>query len=129
MAKLSSLKNSLLAGLLFIARRPYAQRWITIFYPHITRYLPVGRLAENDHWLAFHHPSPEYPLHILIVPKQMISSLTEAQNKNPQLYSDLFKLVKQLITDLGLDQQDYRLITNGGQNQSIPIWHWHLICE
>jgi histidine triad (HIT) family protein len=127
MARSSSLKNSLLARLLGVARQPRAQRLASLFYPQILHYLPIDRIAENDHWLAFHHPSPEFPLHILIVPQHKIAALSVAQNDTPELYSDLFKLVQQLIHDFQLDEQDYRLITNGGQNQSVPIWHWHLV--
>lgn len=89
--------------------------------------LPVDRLIENENWLAFHHPKPEYPLHILILPKQSISSLLEA--KQPGLFVSLFEVVKDLIDEFDLDRKGYRLITNGGPNQSIPQWHWHLISE
>lgn len=86
-------------------------------------------LSENGHWAAFHHPQPEYPVHILILPMQTISSLSAAPSDNTYLYADLFKLVQALITKFSLEDQGYRLITNGGQHQTIPIWHWHLVCE
>lgn len=129
MAKSSSLKNSILSWLLAVARWDCAHPLIRLFYPSLNRFLPVARLAENADWMAFHHPHPEYPLHILILPKQGIPSLTSAPNDNPELYTDLFLLVQQLIRDFQLDQRGYRLISNGGPNQSIPIWHWHLTSD
>ncbi|NLN70713.1 MAG: hypothetical protein GX142_08030 [Chloroflexi bacterium] len=45
------------------------------------------------------------------------------------MYAGLFQLVKQLIQGFNLDQRGYRLITNGGPYQSIPVWHWHLVSE
>ncbi|MEZ4510613.1 MAG: hypothetical protein R3C62_01950 [Chloroflexota bacterium] len=32
--------------------------------------IPVQRLRETATLLAFHHPKPSYPLHILLVPKR-----------------------------------------------------------
>ena len=86
-------------------------------------------LCENVHWAAFHHPQPEYPVHILILPKQEISSLPNAPSDDPQLYADLILIVQRLISNFHLESHGYRLITNGGQHQTIPIWHWHLVCE
>ena len=129
MVKSFSLKNKFLTGLLAAACWPYAHRLVSLLYARLNRFLPVDRLADNAHWVAIYHPRPEYPLHILILPNHAIPSLTGAPNDHPALYADLFTLVQQLIEDFQLDQQRYRLITNGGLNQSILIWHWHLVCE
>lgn len=93
------------------------------------RFLPVDRLYENDSWLAFEHPQPDYPLHILILPKESIPSLMDSPLKSPELFRDLMTAVQTLVRQYDLESRGYRLITNGGPNQSIPQWHWHLISE
>jgi histidine triad (HIT) family protein len=93
------------------------------------RFPLMDPVCENAHWAAVQHPQPEYPLHLLILPKQSISSLSAAPSDEPQVYADLIQLVQPLISDFSLEDQAYRLITNGGKNQSIPVWHWHLVCE
>ncbi len=95
----------------------------------MNHFLPIDRLCEGEHWEAFYHPQPAYPLHILILPKQLMPALVEATHEDPNLYADLFRVVQKLISGLKLEDRGYRLVTNGGPNQSIPIWHWHLICE
>ena len=100
-----------------------------MMYRHMHRFLPLDRLGENAYWMAVHHPSPAYPLHILILPKQTIPTLLNAPENDPALYADLFLLVNQLIEEFDLETKGYRLITNGGPHQSVPIWHWHLVCE
>lgn len=129
MARSSLLKTKFLAHLLTAARMYPVQPLVSLFYRHMIPLLPIERLRENTHWLAFHHPRPDYPLHILILPKREISSLPNAPRDDPGLYADLFMIVQQLIDDFQLKDCAYRLVTNGGQNQSIPIWHWHLVCE
>jgi histidine triad (HIT) family protein len=89
--------------------------------------LPVDRILENDHWVAFHHPQPDYALHILILPKKAVPSLAQASLAVPEEFAALFELAQSLIARFDLERFGYRLITNGGPNQSIPQWHWHLI--
>ena len=129
MAGLPLRKSELLSLAFAVARLRFLQPLVTFFYPHLHRFLPLERLAENDHWMAVYHPQPEYPLHILILPKAGISSLSAAPSDDPQLYANLIQLVQTLVSDFSLEDQGYRLITNGGKHQSIPIWHWHLVCE
>jgi len=130
MEKLSSLKAKWLSLLLEVSRWNSLQPFVSYMYQHLFRHLPIDRLGENAHWIAFHHPQPEYPLHILILPMQdTIPALPFAPDDDPDLYADLFRLVQQLINQFDLEAQGYRLITNGGPNQLIPIWHWHLISE
>lgn len=102
---------------------------VSFFYCYMVDLLPLDRLRENAHWVASLHPRPDYPLHILILPKRDIPSLACAPGHDPSLYADLFLIVQELISDYHLQDSAYRLVTNGGENQSIPIWHWHLICE
>ncbi len=123
------MKTAVLSLLLLAARLRSVQPLVSVFFRHMMPLLPIDRLRENDHWVAFCHPRPDYPLHILILPKQGISSLSDAPSDDPGLYADLFMVVQQLISDYKLERGAYRLVTNGGQNQSVPIWHWHLICE
>ena len=102
---------------------------VLYFFKHMDRFLPVDRLYENAHWLVFEHPQPEYPLHLLLLPKQPIQSLMDAPLETPEVYQDLLSAVQTLIQRYDLNTRGYRLITNGGSNQSIPQWHWHLISE
>ena len=103
--------------------------FLKYFYNHMIDLLPINPIKENDHWIAFYHPDPDYPLHILILPKRAIESLAAAPENDHGLYSDLFLMVKDLINECHISESGYRLITNGGPNQTIPQWHWHLISE
>jgi len=128
MGRSSSLKNSCSIFLLKAARLRFLRPLITFFFNHMEKFIPGERLYENAQWIAFKHPQPDYPLHILILPKRSIISLTKSP-ADPELYTQLFEVVKQLVADFGLEEHGYRLITNGGQNQTIPQWHWHLVSE
>ena len=116
-------------GYLRLARtRPMG--WIIrMGFAHMSVAIPVQRLRETATLLAFHHPSPSYPVHILIVPKRPYRSLLELPPDDCDFQRDLFMTVQSLIQELGLEAGGYRLIANGGEYQDIPILHFHLISE
>ena len=129
MARSPSLKTEFLKKLLAVSRWRLLTPVIQFLFIHMNHLLPVDRLDENENWMAFNHPQPEYPLHLLILPKMGIMKLSDALDQQPVLFASLFDLIKALIDRFDLDTVGYRLITNGGPYQSIPQWHWHLISE
>jgi histidine triad (HIT) family protein len=91
--------------------------------------LPLDRLYESQGWIAFRHPHPGYPFHVLLVPKQAIRSLTDLSDDDAPLLTELVEVVKIVISQYGLENEGYRLIANGGQLQDIPQLHFHLVSE
>ena len=90
--------------------------------------LPVERLRETSTLLAFEHPRPAYKVHILLVPKQPIASLSELDPaRDADFLADLFSSVQELVEKLGLGS--YRLIVNGGKYQNFPFLHFHLVSD
>lgn len=91
--------------------------------------IPVQRLRETPALIAFHHPSPSYAVHILIVPKRSYPSLMAVPPEDSGFLRDLFETVQSLVREFNLEQAGYRLIANGGACQDIPILHFHLVSE
>jgi histidine triad (HIT) family protein len=84
-------------------------------------------VSETDTLVCFHHPRPEYPIHILLVPKEEIRDLLQFDPENQAFLRDLFTEVFRLVQELSLEQKGYRLILNGGDYQDFPQLHFHLI--
>ncbi|MYU65505.1 HIT domain-containing protein, partial [Streptomyces sp. SID69] len=55
---------------------------VSDFYCHqaLTGAVPIERVAETDRVLAFHHTNPSYPVHIVVIPKEHVPSLTDLGN-------------------------------------------------
>lgn len=87
--------------------------------------IPAKRLRETEALLAFHHPKPAYPFHVVLVPKQTVPSLMEFDPTQSEFLFDLFAAVQSLVTEFRLPA--YRLIVNGGEYQDFPYLHFHLI--
>ena len=89
--------------------------------------IPVKRLRETETLMAFHHPKPSYPFHVLLVPKRVVKTLMEFDSTDSAFLTDLYSTVQSLVDEFHL--ASYRLIVNGGEYQDFPQLHFHLISE
>jgi len=118
----------MLARLAFRMARTSFGRFITaLVFAKMDFLIPVKRLRDTPNCLAFHHPSPAYPLHILIVPKRSLAGLQDLSPADQELLFEMFQTVQSLVAEFNLDPAGYRLVINGGKNQDIPLLHFHLI--
>lgn len=100
--------------------------WIFAYFTFV---IPGERLAETETLLAFHHPSPSFPLHILIVPRERYKSLMDLPTSEAGLFADLLSMVKELIQRFDLVSGGYHLVVNGGKAQEVEHLHFHLYSE
>lgn len=98
--------------------------WI---FAHMSFAIPVKRLRETNTLMAFYHPKPAYPFHVLLVPKKAVQSLTDFDPMDTAFLSDLFSTVQSLVQEFQLPA--WRLIVNGGEFQDFPQLHFHLISD
>jgi histidine triad (HIT) family protein len=89
--------------------------------------IPVKRLRETNHLLAFWHPKPEHRFHVLIVPKKAIRGLSELSAEDQDFLFDCFQCVRSLVEEYKLAEIGYRLISNGGAYQDVKQLHFHLV--
>jgi histidine triad (HIT) family protein len=100
-------------------------RWA---FGHIPRGLP-GLLAETERVVAFRHPRPSYPVHILIVPRRPVASLMALDGDDAGLLADVVQVTQSLVCQHGLERRGYRLVVNGGAYQEVAQLHFHLISD
>ena len=106
---------------------PGIRHVISWIFEHISFALPVKRLRETETLIAFYHPRPSYPFHVLLLPRKAIASLKELDSSDAVFLSDLYSTVQNLVNEFQLPA--YRLIVNGGEYQDFPQLHFHLISE
>ena len=93
---------------------------------HMSFAIPAKRLRETDTLLAFPHPQPAHPFHVIILPKKDIRSFADLDPADPFL-AELVTAVQSLVAEYHLPA--YRLVVNGGAYQEFPHLHFHLISE
>lgn len=91
--------------------------------------LPSRRVWENEAVLAFHDIHPQAPVHILIVPKTHLASLSASTDSDEALLGRLMSAARIVAEQAGLAQRGYKVIVNDGPNggQVVPHLHLHVL--
>lgn len=113
------------AWLVRLARARLTRGLVGYFCAYLSFLLPVKRLYNSATLLAFPHPQPAYPIHLLLVPKKALSGLENLAEDDAALLVEVFQAAASLAG--ALDLPGYRLVLNGGAYQDVPQLHFHLI--
>ena len=102
---------------------------MTIFEKIAAREVPAKIVFEDDDVIAFHDVNPQAPLHVLIVPKRVISRLGETNESDQQLLGKMILTASKVARDLGVNESGYRVVINSGPDagESVPHLHVHLL--
>jgi histidine triad (HIT) family protein len=84
---------------------------------------------QDDTVLAFKDIRPEAPVHILIVPRKHIESISSLQPQDVQIVGAIFMTAAKLAKELGIAESGYRVVVNNGADagQSVFHLHYHLL--
>jgi len=97
----------------------------TIFKKIIDREIPAEIIYEDDFCLAFNDVNPQAPIHVLVIPKQVIPSMAHLELSDQELAGHLMLTVGKLAKTLGLEN-GYRTIVNTGTEGGQTVDHLHL---
>ena len=84
--------------------------------------IPSNKVWEDDKTFAFYDISPQAPTHILVIPKQHVSSINELEDTSLMNY--LFNSIKQITQKLGI--KEYRTVINTGKDAGQTVFHLHI---
>lgn len=97
----------------------------TIFSKIIRREIPADIVYEDDLAIAFKDIHPQAPIHILVIPKQRIPKLADAESPDHALMGHLLLTVKRVAEQAGLTN-GYRVVINNGDDGGQTVDHLHL---
>lgn len=87
---------------------------------------PVQVVLETDEVLAFHHTRPFWPVHIVVVPKTHVPSLTNLGEASVELLSNVIEVVRRVAADVEAEHGACRVLTNLGRYQDSKHLHFHV---
>ena len=91
--------------------------------------IPGEILYQDEEVIAFRDIEPLAPIHLLIIPRRHIPSLTHISDTDALLIGHMVIIANQLARDEGIDGSGYRLVINCGEHggQIVPHLHMHLL--
>jgi histidine triad (HIT) family protein len=88
---------------------------------------PIDIVKETDEVLAFHHTRPFWPVHIVVVPKRHIPSLTDLGDHPLSIVHDVLEVVREIARSISNQYGACRVLTNLGDYQDSKHLHFHVV--
>ena len=91
--------------------------------------IPSTKVYEDESVLAFLDIEPQAPKHIIIIPKEHISSANEITEENSAVIAKVFEAAAKIAKEQGFSEDGYRIVNNCGKDggQTVGHIHFHLL--
>ena len=90
------------------------------------REIPADIVFEDDDVLAFNDVNSQAPIHILIIPKQHISTVNDVDTGDEPIMGKLFSVAKTIAKQQGISEDGYRLVVNCNEKAGQTVFHIHM---
>jgi histidine triad (HIT) family protein len=97
----------------------------TIFGKIISGEIPSEFIYEDEYCIAINDINPQAPVHVLVIPKQGIPRLVDAQVDDQALLGHLLLAANKVAAQLGVADA-FRLLINNGEDAGQTVFHLHL---
>ena len=106
-----------------------------IFCKIAAKQIPSDVVYEDDELLAFKDINPAAPVHLLVIPKQHVATLSECNDGHAAMLGRMMALVPKLAAEHGCavsydgegqPQGGYKTLINSGPDGGQEVYHLHL---
>jgi histidine triad (HIT) family protein len=91
--------------------------------------IPSDIVYQNEEFIAFRDIQPLAPVHVLVIPREHISSVSDLTDSQAPFAGRLILLAKRITEQEGIAEKGYRLVINCGAEggQVVPHLHLHIL--
>ena len=86
--------------------------------------IPSTMVYEDEFVYAFNDIEPQSPVHILIIPKEHITSIADIDDGNSHLVAKCFEAISKIAKEKNLDN-GFRIINSCGHDGGQTVFHLH----
>jgi len=87
--------------------------------------IPSQLIYQDDDLIAFNDIRPAAPVHFLIVPREHLPRLQDAQAHHQALLGKMMLLAPQLAAEQGVTN-GFRVVINNGEDGGQEVYHLHV---
>ena len=88
--------------------------------------IPAKLVFSDDRAVAFRDLNPQAPTHILVIPREHVASIADAEARHEPLLGHLVLVAGELARREGVAESGYRLVLNHGPEAGQSVFHIHL---
>lgn len=106
-----------------------------LFCKIAAKQIPSAIVHEDEELLVFKDINPAAPVHLLIIPKQHVSTLSEVTPEQAPLLGKMLSLVPKLAAEhniavtydaQGAPQRGFKFLINSGPDGGQEVYHLHM---
>jgi len=105
-----------------------------LFCKIASRQIPATVVYEDEELMAFKDINPAAPIHLLVIPKAHISTLSDVADEHTALLGRMLALAPRLAREHGCDvklgedgpQGGFKTLINSGPDGGQEVYHLHL---
>ena len=98
----------------------------SLFSKFVSGEIPIKKVFEDDHCIAFNDIAPQAPVHVLIIPKVPISGIAGMGEEDKNIVGHLYYVASKLARQLNIHDSGYRVVTNNGDHGQQTVYWLHL---
>jgi len=96
-----------------------------LFCKIVAGLIPADVVAESATALAFRDIDPKAPVHVLVVPRDHVSSVGGAEDAHRDLLGDVLILARDVARSEGIAESGFRTVLNTGDDGGQAVHHLH----
>lgn len=106
-----------------------------IFCKIVAKQIPAAVVYEDEDVLAFKDINPAAPVHLLVIPKQHVSTLSDCTEEHTAVLGKMLALAPKLAKENGIDVKigadgkpngGFKTLINSGPDGGQEVYHLHL---
>lgn len=94
-----------------------------LFCKIIDKKIPAKIVYEDEKTAVFQDINPQAPVHVLIIPKKHVESLSALKDGDTDLIGSVIQTARKVAADK--KWKDYRLVFNNGLEAGQTVFHIH----
>lgn len=98
----------------------------TIFERIIAREIPATIEFEDDDVIVIHDIAPSAPVHLLIIPKRVITSIDSLENADAAIVGKIHLVARDMARKFGIAESGYRVVSNCNADGGQTVFHLHV---
>jgi len=106
-----------------------------IFCKIVAKQIPAAVVYEDEDVLAFKDINPAAPVHLLVIPKQHVATLSDCTDAHATVLGKMLALAPKLAKENGIDVKTdangntsggFKTLINAGPDGGQEVYHLHL---
>jgi len=97
-----------------------------IFCKIVRGEIPASKVLETDKILAFNDIHPVAPVHVLIVPKEHISTFMDLKENKMDILGEMHRAAQKIAREKGIAVKGFRVTMNVNPDGGQLIFHLHM---